>query len=192
MGWTAKSKVRTSHLTTMRDSPDEISPSSANKYLRVLVAAKYARVPNEMPWNLNCDGAREEADDTRDGRAGARRRGVQGHSPPQVGVGPPDRSRSAASSSGSREESPATRVWRWRVRSRRPAPRWTCAHALRTGVRGRRHVRGAHGSTGTRRSSPQATRWTHSLSPRRRPHRRRTGHGDFSWRRRRTVSPASC
>ncbi len=30
-------------------TPDEISNSSANKYLGVLVAAKYARVLNEFP-----------------------------------------------------------------------------------------------------------------------------------------------
>lgn len=33
-------------------TPDEISSSAANKYLGVLVAAKYARMLNEMPKNL--------------------------------------------------------------------------------------------------------------------------------------------
>lgn len=33
-------------------TPDEIAAHSANKYLGVLVAAKYARVLNEMPRNL--------------------------------------------------------------------------------------------------------------------------------------------
>lgn len=33
-------------------TPDEISNASANKYLGVLVAAKYARVLNELPKNL--------------------------------------------------------------------------------------------------------------------------------------------
>ena len=33
-------------------TPDEIANASANKYLGVLVAAKYARVLNEMPKNL--------------------------------------------------------------------------------------------------------------------------------------------
>ncbi len=33
-------------------TPDEISSPTANKYLGVLVAAKYARVLNELPKNL--------------------------------------------------------------------------------------------------------------------------------------------
>lgn len=33
-------------------TPDEIAAHSANKYLGVLVAAKYSRVLNEMPRNL--------------------------------------------------------------------------------------------------------------------------------------------
>jgi DNA-directed RNA polymerase omega subunit len=33
-------------------TPDEIASSSANKYLGVLVAAKYARVLNDLPKNL--------------------------------------------------------------------------------------------------------------------------------------------
>jgi DNA-directed RNA polymerase subunit K/omega len=33
-------------------TPDEISTSSVNKYLGVLVAAKYARVLNELPRQL--------------------------------------------------------------------------------------------------------------------------------------------
>ncbi len=33
-------------------TPDEIASNSANKYLGVLVAAKYARVLNELPKNL--------------------------------------------------------------------------------------------------------------------------------------------
>lgn len=33
-------------------TPDEISSSTANKYLGVLIAAKYARVLNELPKNL--------------------------------------------------------------------------------------------------------------------------------------------
>lgn len=33
-------------------TPDEIAAHSANKYLGVLVAAKYARVLNEIPRNL--------------------------------------------------------------------------------------------------------------------------------------------
>ena len=33
-------------------TPDDVSWSSANKYLGVLVAAKYARVLNELPKNL--------------------------------------------------------------------------------------------------------------------------------------------
>ncbi len=33
-------------------TPDEISTADANKYLGVLVAAKYARVLNELPKNL--------------------------------------------------------------------------------------------------------------------------------------------
>jgi DNA-directed RNA polymerase omega subunit len=37
-------------------TPDEISSSSANKYLGVLVAAKYARVLNELPKNLVSTG----------------------------------------------------------------------------------------------------------------------------------------
>jgi DNA-directed RNA polymerase subunit K/omega len=33
-------------------TPDEIATASANKYLGVLVAAKYARVLNDLPKNL--------------------------------------------------------------------------------------------------------------------------------------------
>jgi DNA-directed RNA polymerase subunit K/omega len=33
-------------------TPDEISSTSANKYLGVLVAAKYARVLNDLPRQL--------------------------------------------------------------------------------------------------------------------------------------------
>ncbi|MCC6927459.1 MAG: DNA-directed RNA polymerase subunit omega [Gemmatimonadaceae bacterium] len=33
-------------------TPDEIASASANKYLGVLVAAKYARVLNDIPKNL--------------------------------------------------------------------------------------------------------------------------------------------
>ena len=33
-------------------TPDEIASKSTNKYLGVLVAAKFARVLNEMPRNL--------------------------------------------------------------------------------------------------------------------------------------------
>lgn len=33
-------------------TPDEIAVHSANKYLGVLVAAKYARLLNELPKNL--------------------------------------------------------------------------------------------------------------------------------------------
>ena len=33
-------------------TPDEVSSSSANKYLGVLIAAKYARVLNELPRQL--------------------------------------------------------------------------------------------------------------------------------------------
>ncbi len=33
-------------------TPDEISTADANKYLGVLVAAKYARVLNDLPKNL--------------------------------------------------------------------------------------------------------------------------------------------
>lgn len=33
-------------------TPDEITSSSANKYLGVLIAAKYARVMNELPRQL--------------------------------------------------------------------------------------------------------------------------------------------
>jgi DNA-directed RNA polymerase omega subunit len=45
-------------------TPDEISNSSANKYLGVLVAAKYARVLNELPKNLT-PSAREKKLTTR-------------------------------------------------------------------------------------------------------------------------------
>lgn len=33
-------------------TPDEVSSSSANKYLGVLIAAKYARVLNDVPRQL--------------------------------------------------------------------------------------------------------------------------------------------
>ncbi|MEO6444301.1 MAG: DNA-directed RNA polymerase subunit omega [Gemmatimonadaceae bacterium] len=33
-------------------TPDEVTSSTANKYLGVLIAAKYARVLNELPKNL--------------------------------------------------------------------------------------------------------------------------------------------
>jgi len=40
-------------------TPDEIASASANKYLGVLVAAKYARVLNDLPKNLT-PSAREK------------------------------------------------------------------------------------------------------------------------------------
>ena len=33
-------------------TPDEVTSATANKYLGVLIAAKYARVLNELPKNL--------------------------------------------------------------------------------------------------------------------------------------------
>lgn len=33
-------------------TPDEVTSTTANKYLGVLIAAKYARVLNELPKNL--------------------------------------------------------------------------------------------------------------------------------------------
>ncbi len=33
-------------------TPDEVTSETANKYLGVLIAAKYARVLNELPKNL--------------------------------------------------------------------------------------------------------------------------------------------
>lgn len=45
-------------------TPDEISTSTVNKYLGVLVAAKYARVLNELPRTLT-SSAREKKLTTR-------------------------------------------------------------------------------------------------------------------------------